>query len=60
MSPQKESNKWGADIDEVQVLLEKLKKTLASRGPGGIVGLGKQFRVFLLRAFDSYIFRSDC
>jgi Ca2+-binding EF-hand superfamily protein len=43
LSPNKEGNK--ADIDEVQVLLDKLKKTLAGRGPGGIIGLGRQFKI---------------
>lgn len=43
LSPSKEGNK--ADIDEVQVLLEKLKKTLAGRGSGGIIGLGRQFKI---------------
>ena len=42
-SPKKDGTK--ADIDEVQILLEKLKKTLASRGAGGIIGLGRQFKV---------------
>lgn len=43
MSPQKQTK--GADIEEVQLLIEKLKKTLAGRGAGGLIGLGRQFKI---------------
>lgn len=38
-------NTAGVDVEEVQVLIEKLEKILTARGPGGIIGLGKQFTV---------------
>jgi Ca2+-binding EF-hand superfamily protein len=43
LSPGKDGK--ATDVDDIQVLLEKLKKVLAGRGPGGILGLGRQFKI---------------
>jgi Ca2+-binding EF-hand superfamily protein len=45
MSPQKGGNKWAGDSDDMSKTVDKLKAKLASRGPGGILGLGIQFRI---------------
>jgi len=43
LSPGKDGK--ATDVEDIQVLLEKLKKTLAGRGAGGIIGLGRQFKI---------------
>jgi Ca2+-binding EF-hand superfamily protein len=45
MSPQKGGKQWTGDTDDMAKTIEKLKNKLAARGPGGILGLGIQFRI---------------